>query len=53
MVIRLPIPPLTEERRRDLTKVVGRMGEEIKTAIRNVRRDANEDVKKLEDDASS
>ena len=50
VVIRLPIPALTEERRRDLTKVVGRMGEEIKTAIRNVRRDANEDVKKLEKD---
>ena len=52
-VIRLPIPPLTEERRRDLSKVVGRMGEEIKTAIRNVRRDANEDVKKLEKDKTS
>jgi len=52
-VIRLPIPPLTEERRRDLTKVVNRMGEEIKTAIRNVRRDANEDVKKLEKDKVS
>jgi ribosome recycling factor len=49
-VIRLPIPPLTEERRRELTKVVSRMGEEIKTAVRNVRRDANEDVKKLEKD---
>ncbi len=47
-VIRLPIPALTEERRRELTKVVNRMGEEIKTAIRNVRRDANDDVKKLE-----
>ena len=49
-VIRLPIPPLNEERRRDLTKVVSRMGEEIKTAVRNVRRDSNEDVKKLEKD---
>ncbi len=49
-VIRLPIPPLNEERRRELTRVVGRMGEEIKTAVRNVRRDANEDVKKLEKD---
>ncbi|BDU75419.1 ribosome recycling factor [Mesoterricola sediminis] len=53
VVIRLPIPPLTEERRRDLTKVVNRMGEEIKTAIRNVRRDANEDVKKLEKDKTA
>ncbi len=47
-VIRLPIPALTEERRKELTKVVNRMGEEIKTAIRNVRRDANDDIKKLE-----
>jgi len=49
-VIRLPIPPLNQERRRELSRVVGRMGEEIKTAVRNVRRDANEDVKKLEKD---
>jgi ribosome recycling factor len=47
-VIRLPIPALTEERRKELTRVVNRMGEEIKTAIRNVRRDANDDIKKLE-----
>lgn len=47
-VIRLPIPPLTQERRKELTKVVNKLAEEIKTAIRNVRRDANEDVKKLE-----
>jgi ribosome recycling factor len=53
IVIRLPIPPLTEERRRDLTKVVGKMGEDIKTAIRNVRRDANEEVKKLEKDKTA
>jgi len=49
-VIRLPIPPLNEERRRDLVKVVHRLAEEIKTAIRNVRRDANDHVKKLEKD---
>ena len=49
-VIRLPIPPLNEERRRELSRVVSRMGEEIKTAVRNVRRDANEEVKKLEKD---
>lgn len=49
-VIRLPIPALTQDRRKELTKVVHRMGEEIKTAVRNVRRDANEDVKKLEKD---
>ncbi len=52
-VIRLPIPALTQERRKELTKVVNRMGEEIKTAIRNVRRDANDDVKKLEKDKSA
>lgn len=50
VVIRLPIPPLTEERRKELTRVVSRMGEEIKTAVRNVRRDANEEVKRLEKD---
>jgi ribosome recycling factor len=47
-VIRLPIPSLTEERRKELTKIVHKMGEDIKTAIRNVRRDQNEAVKKLE-----
>lgn len=52
-VIRLPIPPLTEERRRELVKVVHRMAEEIKTSIRNVRRDANDDVKKLEKDKTA
>ena len=46
-VIRLPIPMLTEERRRDLVKVLHRLGEEIKTGVRNIRRDANEDIKKL------
>ena len=50
-VIRLPIPPLNEERRRDLSRVVSRMGEEIKTAVRNVRRDANDDLKNAEKDA--
>src|SRR5512145_2609559 len=49
-VVRLPIPALTQERRKELTKLVNKLGEEIKTAIRNVRRDANEDVKKLEKD---
>lgn len=52
-VIRLPIPALTEDRRRELTKVVNRMGEEIKTAIRNVRRDANDHLKKLEKDKAA
>jgi ribosome recycling factor len=52
-VIRLPIPALTEERRRELTKLVAKLAEEIRTAIRNVRRDANEDVKKLEKDKTA
>ena len=41
------MPPLTEERRRELTKFVRHLGEEAKVAIRNLRRDANEQVKKL------
>lgn len=45
-IIRIPIPPLTEERRRQLAKVVGEVSEEHKTAIRNIRRDANERLKK-------
>lgn len=44
-VVRIPIPALTEERRRDLTKVVKRMGEDAKVAIRGARRDANEMLK--------
>ncbi|MBK3494358.1 ribosome recycling factor [Viridibacillus sp. YIM B01967] len=47
-VIRLAIPALTEERRKELVKVVKRSAEDAKVAIRNVRRDANEDFKKLE-----
>ncbi len=46
-VIRVPMPPLTEERRRDLIKVVRGEGENAKVAVRNVRRDANEQLKKL------
>lgn len=47
-VIRLTIPALTEERRKELVKVVKKEAEEAKVAIRNVRRDANDDLKKLE-----
>ena len=47
-LVRIPIPALTEERRRELTKVVKRMGEDAKVAIRNVRRDANELLKEYE-----
>jgi len=49
-LIRVPIPELDEERRRDLTKVVHRMAEEARVAIRNLRRDANEQVRKLQKD---
>lgn len=48
--ILLPIPPLTEERRREFTKIVRNKGEEAKIAIRNARRDANDLAKKLEKD---
>ena len=47
MLIRVPLPPLTEERRRELTKFVRHLGEEAKVAIRILRRDANEQVNKL------
>lgn len=46
--IRLAFPPLTEERRRELTKDVKKIGEEAKVAIRNVRRDMTDDLKKIE-----
>ena len=46
--IRLVIPVVTEERRKELTKVIKKMGEEAKVAVRNVRRDANEQLKKEE-----
>lgn len=46
-VIRIPLPPLTEERRRDLGKVVHHEGENAKIAIRNIRRDANNHIKDL------
>ncbi len=45
--IRVPLPPLTEERRRDLIKIVKAEGEQGKVAIRNVRRDANDQIKAL------
>jgi len=46
-VIRVPMPMLTEERRRDLIKVVRGEAENAKVAVRNVRREANEHLKKL------
>ena len=47
-VVRLQIPQVTEERRKELTKVVKKLGEDTKVAVRNLRRDANDKVKKLE-----
>lgn len=49
-VIRINIPPLTEERRNDLVKVAHKIAEEGRVAIRNIRRHVNEEVKKLEKD---
>lgn len=46
-LIRVPMPPMSEERRKELTKVVRHEGEAAKVAVRNLRRDANESVKKL------
>lgn len=46
--LRIPMPPLTEERRRDLAKVAGQYSESAKVAVRNVRRDAMDTLKKLE-----
>lgn len=46
-LLRVPMPPLTEERRRELTKVARHAGEEAKVAVRNLRRDANEQAKRL------
>lgn len=48
--IRIPIPMLTEERRKELVKLTKKMGEDAKVAIRNVRRDANEHLKKEQKD---
>jgi len=45
LVIRIPLPPLTEERRRELVKVVRNEAEQVKVAVRNIRRDANQELK--------
>ena len=48
--IRVPMPPLTEERRKEIVKLVKKFGEEAKVAVRNIRRDAMEHLKKAEKD---
>jgi len=50
-IIRVPLPPLTEERRKELTKICKKHGEDTKVHIRGFRRDANEELKKLQKDA--
>lgn len=49
-IIRLVVPQLTEERRKDLVKIVKKLGEDAKVAIRNIRRDTNDHLKKLKKD---
>lgn len=49
-LIRIPIPPLSEERRKELTKIAGKYSEQAKIAIRNIRRDGMDSVKKMEKD---
>ena len=49
-VIRVPMPPLTEERRKELVKVVRELAENARVAVRNIRRDANSELKSLEKD---
>ena len=46
-IVRVPIPPLTEERRRDLAKKLSHIAEERRVNLRNIRRDANEDLKRM------
>ncbi len=49
-VIRLVFPPLTEEHRKELAKQIQKMGEDARVAVRNIRRDANDEIKKLKKD---
>ncbi|XVN40621.1 MAG: ribosome recycling factor [Rickettsia endosymbiont of Argas persicus] len=49
-LVRLPVPALNEERRRDLAKLAHKYGEETKISLRNIRRDGNEELKKMEKD---
>lgn len=51
-LIRIPIPPLSEERRKELSKIAGKYSEQGKIAVRNIRRDALDEIKKLKKDNS-
>ncbi|MFN3584704.1 ribosome recycling factor [Phenylobacterium sp.] len=48
--LRIPIPPLTEERRKEIAKIAGRYAEQQRVAVRNIRRDGNEDLRKAQKD---
>jgi ribosome recycling factor len=50
--LRIPIPPLTEERRKEIAKVASKYAEQQRVAVRNIRRDANDDLKKAEKDGA-
>jgi ribosome recycling factor len=50
--LRIPIPPLTEERRKEIAKIASKYAEQQRVAIRNIRRDANDDLKKAEKDGA-
>lgn len=50
-LIRIPIPPLSEERRRELSRIAGKYAEQAKIAVRNIRRDAMDEVKKMKKDS--
>ena len=52
-LIRIAIPPLTEERRKDLIKIVKKIGEESRVAVRNIRRDGDQELKKMKGTAIS
>ncbi|MCL4558079.1 MAG: ribosome recycling factor [Deltaproteobacteria bacterium] len=47
-VVRISVPALTEERRKELTRIVGKMSEEVKVSVRNIRRSSNDELKKIE-----
>ena len=47
LLIRVPMPPMSEERRREMTKIVRHEGEQAKIAIRNLRREANDAIRKM------
>ena len=50
--LRIPIPPLTEERRKEIAKIASKYAEQQRIAVRNIRRDANDDLKKAEKDGA-